>query len=318
MHPIISIIVPIYNEEENLPELHRRVSEAMATAELPYEMVLVNDGSRDGSLAFMRELHARDPRVKYLSLSRNFGHQVAISAGLDHACGDAVVVMDADLQDPPEMIASLAARWRDGYDVVYAIRQDREGMPRWRRLVYRAFYRLLSRLSRVDMPADSGDFRLMSRRVVDHLTRMPERNRFVRGLTAWVGFPQSGVPYVRPPRHAGTPKYSWARLWRLALDGLLSFSFMPLQLATWVGFAVAGIGAVYAVYIVHARVFTDTPPAGWTSLMVALLFLGGVQLMTLGIIGEYIGRIFDEVKRRPLYLLDETGGFEEGRERPGG
>jgi dolichol-phosphate mannosyltransferase len=312
-YPRLSIVVPIHNEQENLPELYHRVTQVMEALGEPYELVLVNDGSRDNSLALMHDLHVRDPRVRYVSLSRNFGHQVAISAGMDFATGEAIVVMDGDLQDPPEFIPSLVAKWQEGFDVVYAVRAEREGISSRRHLIYRAFYRLLRHLARVDIPLDSGDFRLMSRRAVQSLKTMPERNRFVRGLTAWVGFRQTGISYTRPPRYAGTAKYSWTKLWRLAVDGLVSFSFVPLQLATLFGFIVAGLGAIYTVFILYARIFTDAPPQGWTSLMVVLLFLGGVQLLTLGIIGEYIGRIFDEVKQRPLYLVDEARGFADGQ-----
>lgn len=323
VHPHVSIVVPVYNEEETLHELHQRINQTMETWENSYELILVNDGSNDRSLDIIRGLQEHDPRVKYLSLSRNFGHQVAITAGLDFTSGEAVLVMDADLQDPPELIPALVAKWQEGFDVVYAVREDREGTSPYRQFVYRTFYRLLRRLARVDIPLDTGDFRLMSRRVVESLKKMSERNRFVRGLTAWVGFKQTGISYVRPARHAGVTKYSWAKLWRLALDGLVSFSFIPLQLATWFGFVVSGLCVLYTSYLFYVRIFSNSPPVGWTSIMVALLFLGGVQLLTLGIIGEYIGRIFDEVKQRPLYLVGELKGFEEkqivtnGRFSPG-
>jgi glycosyltransferase involved in cell wall biosynthesis len=322
-YPRLSIVVPIHNEQENLPELYHRIRQAMETWENSYELILVNDGSNDRSLDIIRSLHENDPRVKYLSLSRNFGHQVAITAGLDFASGEAVLVMDGDLQDPPELIPTLVTKWQEGFDVVYAVREEREETSPYRQFIYRIFYRLLRRLARVDIPLDAGDFRLMSRRVVESLKKMSERNRFVRGLTAWVGFKQTGISYIRPARHAGVTKYSWAKLWRLALDGLVSFSFIPLQLATWFGFVVSGLCALYTSYLFYVRIFSNSPPVGWTSIMVALLFLGGVQLLTLGIIGEYIGRIFDEVKQRPLYLVGELKGFEErqvvtnGRFSPG-
>jgi len=309
--PRLSLVVPVYNEQETLPELHRRIKQVMETWESSYELILVNDGSIDRSLEIIRGLQEYDHRVKYLSLSRNFGHQVAITAGLDFASGEAVIVMDGDLQDPPELIPTLVAKWKEGFDVVYAVREEREGTSPYLQFVYRAFYRSLRCLARIDIPLDSGDFRLMSRRVVESLKKMSERNRFVRGLTAWVGFKQTGISYIRPARHAGVTKYSLPKLWRLALDGLVSFSFIPLQLATWFGFVVSGLCALYTGYLFYMRIFSNAPPVGWTSIMVALLFLGGVQLLTLGIIGEYIGRIFDEVKQRPLYLVGELKGFEE-------
>ena len=307
--PVVSIVAPIFNEEETLPELCRRVTQVMQTLGIPYELILVNDGSSDDSLALMQSLHQSDPRTKYVSLSRNFGHQIAITAGLDFATGAAVVVMDGDLQDPPELLPALIDKWRAGFVVVYAVRQERAGLSYPRQSLYRAFYRLLRALARIDIPVDSGDFRLMSRRVIDTLKQMPERNRFVRGLTAWVGFQQTGVPYDRPDRYAGTVKYSVAKLWRLGMDGLISFSYLPLQLATWLGFLIAGSCTVFIGYLFWARLFADRLPDGWTSLMVAVVFLGGIQLLTLGIVGEYIGRIFDEVKGRPVYIVDHTGGL---------
>lgn len=310
MRPHLSIVIPIFDEEETLPELYQRLAGALESLGLVYELVLVNDGSHDNSFSLMRHLHAKDPRVKYINLSRNFGHQMAITAGLDFASGKAVVVMDGDLQDPPELIPALVAKWQEGFDVVYAVREDREGVSPVRHLLYRAFYRLLRRLSQVDIPLDSGDYRLMSRRVVESLKGMPERNRFMRGLTAWVGLRQDGVPYARPARYAGKAKYSWGKLWRLAMDGVISFSAIPLQLATWLGLTMAVLGACYAFYALYIRIVMKTPPQGWTSLMVVLLVIGGVQLIILGIIGEYIGRIFDEVKRRPLYVVDEACGFD--------
>jgi dolichol-phosphate mannosyltransferase len=308
--PRLSVVVPVFDEEENVRELYLRTAEVLDRLGTPWEIVFVDDGSRDRSLALIRELRDADPRVRYRSLSRNFGHQVAITAGLDAARGDAVVVMDGDLQDPPELIPELVAKWTEGFEVVYAVRRAREGLSPVRVLVYEAFYRLLRRLARIEIPVDSGDFRLLSRRVVETLQAMPERNRFVRGLVAWVGLKQTGVSYERPPRHGGDPKYSLAALSRLAVDGLVSFSFVPLQLATWFGFAISAVCAVYTLYAIYVRLAYGTPPPGWTSLMVAMLFLGGVQLLTLGIIGEYVGRVFDEVKQRPLYVVEEASDPE--------
>lgn len=281
----------------------------------PYELIFVNDGSYDRTLEILRELHVRDSHVKFVSLSRNFGHQIAISAGINFASGQAVIIMDGDLQDPPEVITLLIAKWQEGYDVVYAVRKDRQGEKLVKVLAYKLFYRIITKLTHIDIPLDAGDFRIMSRRVVDALKLMPERNRFVRGLTSWVGFKQSGIEYTRQARFAGKTKYSWSKLLRLAFDGITSFSFVPLQLATYLGFFVSGLCLIFALYVIYAKLFMNLPPQGWASLMAALMFLGGVQLITLGIIGEYVGRIFDEVKQRPIYITDEVCGFSEKDER---
>lgn len=306
-----SVVIPIYNEETTLTELYRRLTIVMEQIGRPYELVFVNDGSVDDSLARLRDLNRLDPRVKFLSLSRNFGHQVAISAGMDFAGGQAVILMDGDLQDPPEAIPLMVKKWQEGFDVVYMIREERQGVGRFKTLTYRIFYRIMRKLTYLDIPLDAGDFRLMSRRVANTIRSMPERTRFVRGLTSWVGFKQVGLTYPRPARFAGETKYSWRKLVRLALDGITSFSFAPLQWATYLGFAVSGVCLFYAIYAVYAKLATDSPPHGWASLMVAILFLGGAQLITLGVIGEYLGRIFDEVKQRPTYVVDHLCGFEE-------
>jgi len=315
MPALVSIVVPVFNEQENLPELYRRVLEVLGPLAIDFELVLVDDGSRDRSREIMKELHAKDPRVVWLALSRNFGHQTAITAGMDHARGGAVVVMDADLQDPPELVPEMLKRFEAGADVVYGVREEREGISALRQAVYRVFYRLLRRLTPIDIPLDSGDFRLVSRKVLDDLCRMPERNRYVRGLVAWVGYRQEGVPYVRPGRHAGAPKYTLGKLLRLAADGVFSFSFVPLKAATWLGFLVTGLGMLYGVFAVIAHVAGWQTPRGWTSTVIVILVLGGVQLITLGIIGSYIGRIFDEVKQRPLYLVGESQGVDNDRQR---
>ncbi len=309
MSELISIVVPVFNEEDGLPELHTRLTSVFASLPFRYEIVFVDDGSSDGSLALLKRLHAADPCVRYLRLSRNFGHQTAITAGMDHASGDAVIVMDADLQDPPELVPDMIRRYQAGADVVYGVREERLGISPLRQAIYRAFYRCLRRLTPIAIPLDSGDFRLLSRRVLEQLRRMPERNRFVRGLVAWVGYRQEGVPYVRPGRFAGKPKYTWTKLMRLAADGVFSFSFLPLRLATWLGFLVTGLGGLYGLYALIAPLLGKSTPPGWTSLMIVLLVLGGVQLITLGVIGSYIGRIFDEVKQRPLYVVAERGGL---------
>lgn len=302
--PTLSIVIPIYNEAGLLEELWDRLRVALDPLGLHWEVIFIDDGSRDETWSVLERLARTDYRIRALGLSRNFGHQIAISAGLEWARGDAVVIMDGDLQDPPELIPEFVRQWQAGYEVVYAIRARREASA-LKRLAYRAFYRLLARMAEVDIPLDAGDFGLMDRRVVEVLRRMPERNRFVRGLRSWAGFRQIGLPYVRPARARGRSKYSWRRLFRLALDGLVAFSTVPLRLATWVGFLVSGVSFVGIVLYLY-RYFTTPRVPGFTSLIIALLFLGGIQLITIGIIGEYIGRIYDEVKQRPLYVVART------------
>ncbi len=313
--PKISIVAPAYNEEEVLPEFYRRVREVMDAIGEPWELILVNDGSRDNTLAIMRELHEKDPRVKIVSFSRNFGHQLAITAGLDYASGDAVIIIDADLQDPPEVIADLIAKWREGYDVVYAVRKERKGESWFKEWTAKFFYRLIYRITDVDIPKDTGDFRLMDRKVVEALRTMRERNRFMRGLSVWVGFKQTGVYYVREPRFAGETKYPLRKMLKFALDAITSFSYVPLQLATYTGFAVAGLSLVAVLVAVYLRLTTGRALLGQATTLVAVLFLGGIQLIFLGIIGEYLGRIYDEVKARPLYIVAETIGFDDQSEQ---
>jgi len=308
--PVISVVVPIYNEEANLPVLVERLTRTLTALGTIYEVIFVDDGSRDRSRELLREFHGRDPRLKLVGLSRNFGHQVAISCGIDFARGDGVVVMDGDLQDPPEVLPDLIARWREGFDVVYAVRQERkENLIK--RVAYKSFYWLLRRVSYLDIPLDSGDFSLMDRRVVDILKRMPERNRFVRGLRTWIGLRQTGFVYARAARHAGQSKYTLTKLMRLAFDGLVSYSFVPLRLVSNLGLLVSLSALAYMVYLLMARLFGDQVIQGWTSTVVIVLFLGGVQLLSLGIIGEYVGRVFDEVKQRPQYIVGEVAGFPE-------
>lgn len=302
----LSVVVPVYDEQEVLLAFHHRLAAALESTGLAWEVLYVNDGSRDASWVLLEELHRRDPRVSAISLSRNFGHQVAITAGIEHATGDAVVVIDADLQDPPELIPAMIARWREGFDVVYAVRNEREAESAFKRWTAAAFYRLMQRLTAIHVPVDAGDYRLMSRRVVDALNRLPERNRYVRGLVAWLGFEQTGVTYNREARRAGQTKYPLRRMVRLASDAIVSFSTMPLQLAIALGFALSLACFAYAGWAAWGRLVNDQPVPGWTSLMVAVLLVGGVQLMCLGIIGEYIGRIYDEVKQRPLYVIGEV------------
>jgi polyisoprenyl-phosphate glycosyltransferase len=315
--PVISILAPVYNEEPVLPELYRRVREIMDGLGEPWELVLVNDGSRDRSAEVIAELHEQDPRVKGLSFSRNFGFQIAVTAGLDHVDGDAVILADADLQDPPEVFPEMIARWREGYDVVYGVRTSREGETWFKLLTAKVFYRLIYRITDIDIPLDTGDFRLMDRRVINVLRRMPERNRFLRGMIPWLGFRQTGVPYERRARFAGESKFNSVRqMLPFALDAITSFSYMPLQLATYLGFSLAALSGLAIVAVILLRLLGPSNPlTGQATTLVIVLFLGGVQLISLGIIGEYLGRIYDEVKGRPLYLVDETWGIDESRER---
>jgi glycosyltransferase involved in cell wall biosynthesis len=306
---LISVVVPLYNEEANVPELLRRISVIMdrvteAHGET-YEIVAVNDGSRDGTLEALRAARASQPRLVVVDLSRNFGHQIAATAGLETALGDAVVLMDGDLQDPPELIEGFLEKWREGYDVVYATRKTRKGESFFKLLTARIFYRTIRRLTNVAIPVDTGDFRLMSRRVVDALALAREKNRFLRGLVSWVGYKQTGIEYERDARMAGETKYPFSKMLRFAIDGITSFSEIPLRLATYLGFCVSAFAFFYSVLVIVLKLLGYNDP-GYTSMMVAILFLGGVQLITIGIAGEYIGRIYDEVKARPLYLLSSV------------
>jgi polyisoprenyl-phosphate glycosyltransferase len=308
----ISIIAPVYNEEPVLHELHRTVRRVMEPTADSWELLLVNDGSRDRSAEIIAELHREDPRVKGVSLARNFGFQIAVTAGLDHAQGDAVVLIDADLQDPPEVILAMIAKWREGYDVVYGVRESREGETWFKKFTAKAFYRIIHRITSVNIPLDTGDFRLMDRKVVEAIKRMPESNRFLRGMVSWVGYKQTGVYYKRQPRFAGETKFSLRKMTRFALDAITSFSYFPLQLATYLGFSIAALSALIIVLVILLRLFSPNEPLlGQATTLVAVLFLGGVQLVSLGIIGEYLGRIYDEVKGRPLYLIGEKWGFPE-------
>jgi dolichol-phosphate mannosyltransferase len=306
----LSLVVPLYNEEENLPELRARLGALLD--QYPGEAVLVDDGSRDRTPGMLDELTADDPRFRAVHLSRNFGHQAAVAAGLRFSRGRAVVVMDADLQDPPELVPQLIARWREGFEVVYARRSGREREGVAKRLLAWGYYRILRRLVGLELPADTGDFCLMDRQVVDLLNAMPERNRYIRGLRAWVGFRQTAVEFVRPPRHAGEVKYTFRRSLGLALNGIISLSKAPLRLATYFGFLVSlasfGLALVYFIQRLQGR---EAFVKGWASTVIIMLFLGGVQLLTIGIIGEYLSRIYDEVKQRPLYVVrGVTGGGE--------
>jgi dolichol-phosphate mannosyltransferase len=309
--PELSIVIPVYNEQETLGALMERLTGVLDAFGETYELVFVDDGSHDASLEMLRGYHAADPRIKCLSLSRNFGHQVAVSCGLDHATGRAVIVMDGDLQDPPEILPDLVGRWREGFDVVYAVRQQRKENV-VKRMAYASFYWLLHKVSYLDIPLDSGDFSLMDRRVVDQLKNMPERNRFVRGLRTWVGLKQTPFTYERGARYAGESKYGLTKLMRLAFDGLVSYSFVPLRLVSNLGMLVSLSALAYMAYLLVDRFFGERGTIeGWTSTVVIVLFIGGVQLLSLGIIGEYIGRIFDEVKQRPQYVIGERIGVHD-------
>ena len=305
-----SFVIPILNERETLEELYRRLKPVMEALDGPCEVVLVDDGSTDGSYELMAKLHERDPRVKALRLSRNFGHQIALSAGLDHAQGHAVIIMDGDLQDPPEVTLELADRWREGYDVVYAVRDERAGESRTKTTTARWFYRLLGRLSEVDMPPDVGDFRLVDRRAVDAVNSMREHRRYLRGMFAWVGFNQTGVRYKRKARRRGETKFTLRKMLTFATDGIVSFSAVPLRMALNAGFLVSVGAFVLGFTAILLKVTGVYAVPGWASIVVGMAFLGGVQLTVLGVIGEYIARIHDEVKQRPLYLLRDQRGFQ--------
>jgi len=315
MNEFITIIAPVYNEEPVLHELYRRIAEVMDGAGENWELILVDDGSRDESATIIAELHKNDVRVKGISFSRNFGFQEAVTAGMHYSSGDAVVLTDADLQDPPEVILEMIAKWREGYDVVYGVRAEREGETWLKLFTAKAFYRVIHRITSVNIPLDTGDFRLMDRKVVNAIGQMKERNRFLRGMVPWVGFKQTGVRFNRAPRYAGEAKFSsYRKMFRFALDAITSFSYVPLQLATYMGFFVALLAGLAILAVIIMRLFLPhTELTGQATTLVAVLFLGGVQLISLGIIGEYLGRIYDEVKERPLYLTQKTWGLEENQ-----
>ncbi len=306
----ISVIVPCYNEEEVLLTTHQRLTEVLEKLQgYEYELIYVNDGSRDKTLPMLRDIARTDRRVKLLSFSRNFGHQIAITAGLDYCSGDAAVVIDADLQDPPHLIADMVRSWEQGADVVYGKRRDREGETFFKLFTARLFYRFINRLADVDIPLDTGDFRLMNRKALNAFLKLRERHRFVRGMVAWVGFKQEALEYDREARFAGTTKYPFRKMMRLAFDAIMGFSNVPLRLASFVGFITSFLAFAGILYALYAKLFTNETVAGWTFLMIAILFIGGITLVVLGIIGEYIGRIYSEIKQRPLYLIQEQMGF---------
>jgi len=301
-----SIIAPIFNEKDNLPELQRRITEVMGSTNEPWELILVDDGSTDGSTDIIRELAQKDKNIRPIIFARNFGHQVAITAGWDYARGDAVIIIDADLQDPPELILEMAKKWKEGNEVVYAIRTEREGESWFKLWTASLFYRIIHGITDVKIPLDTGDFRLMDRKVVNVLKKMLERHRFPRGMSAWVGFKQVGVEYKRAARVAGETKYPFRKMFRLAINAVTSFSYFPLQVATFFGFASASFAILAIPIVVYMRVTGSQAFFGQATTLIAVLFLGGVQLISLGILGEYIGRLYDEAKGRPLYIVREA------------
>jgi glycosyltransferase involved in cell wall biosynthesis len=299
----LSVVVPVHNESAVLPEFHDEVSEVMNATECAYELIYIDDGSTDDSIDILNSIRSNDDRVAVIELSRNFGKEVALTAGLDHACGDAVIIIDADLQDPPELIHTFLREWRAGYDVAYGKRIDRRGESKMKILTAKWFYRVLNYLSDVEIPEDVGDFRLLSRRAVDALLAMPERRRYMKGLYAWIGFPQKSIPYVRQPRAAGVTTWNYWRLWNFALEGITSFSDVPLKVATYLGVATSGFAFIYGLFLLVRTLLWGNPVPGYPSLIIVMLFLGGVQLICLGIIGEYLARTYHETKSRALYFV---------------
>lgn len=312
MLPKYSLIIPIYNEAATLPEMYRRLSAVMESMESEVELIFVNDGSRDGSLKIMHQFYQQDKRVCYLSLARNFGHQIAVTAGLNFARGEAIIILDGDLQDPPELIPELIAKWQQGYQVVYAQRSKRHHESWFKRFTAYGFYRILRYLADVEIPTDTGDFCLLDRQIVDILNSMPERNRYLRGLRSWVGFPQIAIRFERDPRFAGKVKYTFRKSLSLAVDSIVSFSKVPLRIATYVGLFSALLSIFMAMLVLYWRLLEpNSPVTGFATIIVVIFFLGAVQLVSIGILGEYIGRIYEEVKGRPLYTLAEVGGFPD-------
>ncbi|BAP55438.1 sugar transferase [Thioploca ingrica] len=310
----LSIVIPMYNEEANLEQLIRRLITILNDLNISYEIICVNDGSTDHTLEKLLEYHNRFPCLKVIELSRNFGKEIALSAGLDYTRGAAVIPMDADLQDPPELIAELLAKWREGYEVVYATRRLRQGETFTKRFTADLFYRVIDHLSDIPIPKNTGDFRLMDRRVVDALTRLPERTRFMKGLFAWVGFKQTAIFYDREPRHCGDTSWNYWRLWNFALEGITSFSVLPLKLWSYIGLLLSLLSLSYATFLIMRTLWLGIDVPGYASIMVVVLFLGGIQLITLGTIGEYLARVYIEVKARPLYLVRQLYGFESKTE----
>lgn len=308
--PVYSFVIPVYNEAETLSELHKRVSELIASLDGEAEVVLIDDGSLDRSYELMCDLHRLDSRFKVAQLSRNFGHQVAITAGMDLAVGQAIIIMDADLQDPPEVVLEMTERWREGYDIVYGIRQERHGETWVKRATASMFYRLLAKLTDLDIPVDVGDFRLVDRRALNAFKSLREHNRYVRGMFTWIGFRQTGILYKRAERFAGETKYPFRKMLKLAIDGVLSFSIIPLRFALQGGAIIAALSFVAGIWAALSKLLGLHVIPGWASLVFVVSFLGGIQLMLFGILGEYVGRIYDEVRQRPLYILRDAQGFQ--------
>jgi dolichol-phosphate mannosyltransferase len=302
----ISVIIPVFNEEKNISSVYNRCISVLESLGESFELIFINDGSKDKTFQLVYQLSATDARVKYINLSRNFGHQIAVSAGLDACCGNYAVIIDADLQDPPELITSLYAKVKEGFDVVYAKRQLRKGETFFKSITAKFFYRLLKKITTINIPLDTGDFRIISRKVINVLKQMPEQQKFLRGQIAWVGFNQTAVEYQREERTAGTSGYTVKKMLRLAMDGITSFSNLPLRIATIAGFIVSGITFCVALYALYSRFISKDYVPGWTSIIISVLFIGGVQLISIGIIGEYISRISSNVRNRPLYVVSET------------
>ena len=313
--PILSVIVPCFNEEEVIEHTNERLAKALGAITPDFEIIYVDDGSRDRTAELLHRIQASSPQVKVIRLSRNFGHQIAVTAGVEYARGEAIVLIDADLQDPPEVIADMVAKWREGYHVVYGQRIDRPGETRFKLWTAKAFYRLINRLSEVPIPLDTGDFRLMDRTVVDALGRMREKHRLLRAMTSWVGFKQVAVPYKRAERFAGTSKYPLRKMLVLAADGIVSFSAVPLKIVTTVGLAFSALSVLGILYAIVQRLFTDIWVPGWTLIFITVLLIGGLQFIFLGVMGEYIGRIYSEAKNRPLFLVMEELGFDRARDK---
>lgn len=310
----LSVVVPLYNEEPNIDHLFERIESVLENLNTTYEIVCVNDGSKDDTFTYLIKHHNRNSAIKAINLSRNFGKEIALTAAIDHATGAAVIPIDADLQDPPELIEQMLVKWREGYDVVYATRRSRQGESWLKRLTAEVFYRTIGKMTRVPIPRNTGDFRLLDRRVVEALKQMPERTRFMKGLFAWVGFKQTSVLFDRKPRFKGKTTFNYWKLWNFALDGITSFSFLPLKVWSYIGLIISLISLFYASFLIIRTLVLGIDVPGYASLMAAVLFLGGVQLITLGIIGEYLGRVYEEVKDRPLYFVRESYGFGENSE----
>lgn len=310
MSELYSIVVPVMNEEGNVRLMYERVKNTMKSINADFEIIFVDDGSTDNSLKEMYKLHGEDDKVKAIKLSRNFGHQIGVTAGIDHSRGDAVIMIDGDLQDPPEFIANLIEKYKEGYNVVYAVREKRKGESFFKRATAAIFYRLLRRLTKINIPLNTGDFRLIDRKVANSLVTIREKHRFIRGLTSWSGFKQAGIPFVREERHSGRTKYPMKKMIKFALDGITSFSFFPIKLCMFFGFVVGFLALIFGSYIIAKRLIFRQSIEPWASIMVAVMFLSGLQLFFLGIIGDYLGRIYDEVRDRPLYIVDEAFGFD--------